>query len=404
MPAPYIALVMIGGTIAVPGFLMAAQIASGAGFDNAVVGFIVGCQILAVLGILTGSVGRVSRLSTYMVLQFSFGTAGYRVPNTVIAAVLCFWFAILCRLFADAGAAALASMTGWIVEPELLATGGGILMVLITIYGFKALDRMSRVVVPLMAVILVWGLLRSTVGADTSDLDAATARTMTLGTAISAVIGAYSGGIVTLPDYLRYARSLPAASVAIYAALGISFPLVLLATAVPSLLAGTSDLIAVLIASGLGLGALVVLLFSTVTSNVGMLYSASLSLSASLKRFSFSKAAILLGVLAVLISNFEVIDLFVQYITFLGISIPALAGIYVCDFFIIRRRRYDLQALPTLPKIHLPAFVAWTVGFLMGLLTVLGIFSLTRVPAIDSILAAAIVYCALTWRSRTALR
>ena len=401
VPAPYIALVMIGGTIAVPGFLMASQIASGAGLSNAVVGFVVGCQVLAVLGILTGSVGRLSRLSTYMVLQFSFGTRGYRIPNTIIAAVLCFWFAILCRLFADAGSAALVRMAGWTIDARLLGSLGGILMVLITIYGFKALDRLSRFVVPLMAVILIWGLLRSVLGADLDELSEHTGEAMAIGAAVSAVIGAYSGGIVTLPDYIRYARSLPAAALAIYFALGISFPLVLLVTAIPSILAGTSDLIAVFIASGLGISALIVLLFSTVTSNVGMLYSASLSLSASLSSVSFSKAAIALGVVAVMISNFEVIDLFVKYITFLGISIPALAGIYVCDFFVIRRRQYQLEALPSLPSYHWPAFVAWAAGFVVGLAAVFKDIALTSAPAIDSIAASALTYCALA-RGRTA--
>jgi hypothetical protein len=55
--AYYIAVIIIGGTIAVPGFLMSSKISYGAGFYPGLIGFILGCQVLAVTGIFAGMVG-----------------------------------------------------------------------------------------------------------------------------------------------------------------------------------------------------------------------------------------------------------------------------------------------------------------------------------------------------------
>ena len=49
--AYYIAVIIIGGTIAVPGFLMASNISQGAGFYPGLIGFIIGCQVLAITGV-----------------------------------------------------------------------------------------------------------------------------------------------------------------------------------------------------------------------------------------------------------------------------------------------------------------------------------------------------------------
>ena len=393
-----IAVIIIGGTIAVPGFLMASKISEGAGFYPAVIGFILGCQVLAVTGVFAGMVGARSKLSTYLILQYSFGTVGYRFANILIALVMFFWFAILCNLFGAAAREVVSIITEADISKQWLAVLGGLIMVGITIYGFHAIEKMALLIVPLLAAILLYGAYRSLALGSVEGLSGMGAGTLGVGGAISVVIGAYSGGIVTLPDYVRYARHEGRALAAVYLALGVSFPIVLTVTAVPSVLSGEQDLIRIMLSLGIGAGALLVLIFSTVSSNVGMLYSAGLSIAASMKQVKFWWSAALLGVLATLLSIFDVVTLFIPYISILGISIPSLCGIYICDFFFVKGQDYSVEKLAELPACNGPAFVAWGLGFLLGALSTKGHITLTAVPAFDSMLCAAICYCLITSR------
>ena len=59
----HIALVVIGGTISIPGFLMAADIGANLGLANAARTFAIGCVILGTLAALTGLAGQKSGLS-----------------------------------------------------------------------------------------------------------------------------------------------------------------------------------------------------------------------------------------------------------------------------------------------------------------------------------------------------
>ena len=391
--AYYIAVIIIGGTIAVPGFLMASNISQGAGFYPGLIGFILGCQVLAITGVFAGMVGARSKLSTYLILRYSFGVAGYRFANFLIALVMFFWFAILCNLFGAAAEEIVSIVTGMELSRQWLGVLGGLIMVGVTIYGFRAIQKMALFMVPLLAVILLYGAYRSVVSSDAGLLGGPGTGVLGIGGAISVVIGAYSGGIVTLPDYLRYARHPERALGAVYFALGVSFPIVLTVTAIPSVLSGEQDLIRIMLTLGVGVGALIVLIFSTMSSNVGMLYSVGLSIAASFKQVAFWRSVALFGLLATLLSIFDIVTYFIPYISVLGICIPSLCGIYICDFFYVNRQNYSPEKLETLPAYNLPAFLAWGAGFLVGLLSVKGYITITTVSAFDSMLAAAFCYC-----------
>ena len=105
-------------------------------------------------------VGARSKLSTYLILRYSFGTAGYRFANFLIALVMFFWFAILCNLFGAAAEEVTSIVTGIDFSRQWLGVLGGLIMVGVTIYGFRAIQRMALFMVPLLAVILLYGGLQ----------------------------------------------------------------------------------------------------------------------------------------------------------------------------------------------------------------------------------------------------
>ena len=83
-------------------------------------------------------------------------------------------------------------------------------------------------------------------------------------------------------------------------------------------------------------------------------------------------------------------DYFIPLLIGLGIVSAPLAGVYVVDFFVLRERVYDPGMLSELPAIRVTAFVAWLLGSAVGLVETYAGHALTGVPAVDSILIAAL--------------
>lgn len=80
----HIALVIVGGTIAIPAFLMAATMGASLGLRDAVIAFACGCFVLGSLAALTGLCGQKSGLSAYVLSEFAFGRWGGKVANLPI--------------------------------------------------------------------------------------------------------------------------------------------------------------------------------------------------------------------------------------------------------------------------------------------------------------------------------
>ena len=80
---------------------------------------------------------------------------------------------------------------------------------------------------------------------------------LSLGVAISVVVGTYIVGAVLVPDLCRYARSRVDGVSAIVLSLGVGLPCILAAAAVPSLATQEADLVRIMLGLGLGVPALV---------------------------------------------------------------------------------------------------------------------------------------------------
>jgi cytosine permease len=85
---------------------------------------------------------------------------------------------------------------------------------------------------------------------------------------------------------------------------------------------------------------------------------------------------------------------FISWLSILAALIPGIAGVYLTDY-LINKQDYSWEKLSALKSVKYPQFSAWILGSFIGFCTTspptgLGWFSLTTIPALDSILIAAI--------------
>ena len=389
----HIALVIVGGTIAIPAFLMAATIGASLGLRDAIIAFSCGCFVLGIFAAVTGFCGQRSGLSAYVLSEFAFGRWGGKVANLAVACSLLGWFGVTGTMFGRAGAQLGATVFGIELPVELYVVIGSALMVGVTLSGFKGIDKLALALVPVMVVFL--GVAAGVSYSDVEDWTVPTGgEAMSVYTAISAVIGSYIAGVTIQPDYARFARSPKAATWSAFLALGISFPFTLSLAAVPAIAMGEPDILAVMILIGIGIPAFALLVLAAWSSNVLSLYSGSLAIATIFRRIRLPAVIATFGVVGTALALTRVDEYLVAYLLLLGITIPPIASIYAVETLVFRSR-FDEEARRGRPLVVYRAMLAWVIAIVAGYLAQEGIFSITNVAALDSILVAAVLAAAL---------
>lgn len=390
-----IAVIKIGVVIALPAFVSGAEIGSLMGLRRGMLAIFIGASVLAILAAFTGAIAARSHLTTALIARHAFGDKGARVVGIVLAATLLCWFGVTAELFGQSLRRISDDFFGLGISAAPYIIVGGGLMVMTTIYGFKALQRLADWAVPVLLIGLVgmayYGVRQAAPGV----LDAAPAHSPPLGYGISAVIGSLAAGITIFPDVARFARSPNHARGAAIVTYAFSLPAVLLLAAIPSIATGERDLIAIMTGLGLGIPAFVFLLLTAWTTNSGNLYSATLGISTSLPRLSFKALTLILGVIGIAFSLSGASESLIPLFVLISATIPPVAGIYIADFFVIRRGRYEDGASTMRIAYSPPAFMAWAAAAAVGICAARGLFAITGVPALDAIAVAFAGYTAL---------
>lgn len=384
-----VAMIVTGFNIALPGFLNGAQIASALGLAQAVLVALLAGAVLCAMGCVTATVSVRTRLTTYLLVQRSFGRSGASLVNVIMALVHFGWFGVNASFFGNAMVAATHELFGITSSFEAFVLVGGMLMAITTIFGFRALDKLALIAVPILAAILATVLMIAVrkYGIVTEPRPDPPVP-MSFGLALTSLVGSNMMTVATMPDLTRYVRSHGQAVIGMLLSFPLATPLLMIVAAVPSLATGDTDIMRIIVGFGLGVPALLVLILSTWTINAANLYSASLSLTATFPRVAQWKFTLLAGACGSLVAVAGIMDAFVSFLLLLGVIIPPIAAIYVIDAFASR--------VATTP-VRWAAVATWLVSSGVALLAHAGYFTLTTVAALDATLVATALHGGRTW-------
>ena len=394
-----IAMIIIGIGITLPAFLVGAEIVSSLGFVASLLALATAGIILAALATLAMLVGARTHLSTPAIIRLTFGHAGSKFVNAFLASTLLGWYGVTVIFFARSADRAIEEV-GWAkasVSPMLLVAFGSALMILTTIFGFRAIDRLSRIAVPLLALMLLAAVTLAVQGMDWSEAmslkpSLGHGTIYSIGSSASLIIGGFMVGVTITPDLSRFARRDSDAVKGALLSYGSGSQLVLFMAGVPALATGEKDLIIAMSMLGLGLPALAVLLLATWTTNVNNLYSASLGFAQVLSRWRDWLVTLVAGLAGTALAVVIGMEHFIDFLVFLAVAIPPIAGIYITDFFLLRRFAKLPSASERVPNWNATAFAAWLVASGVGTYEVFNKVSASTVPALDTVVVAAVAF------------
>lgn len=386
-----IAMILLGIAVT-PVLLSSSSLGSQLSSSGLVSVVIIGGLILTVLAAITISVGEKARLPTYGIVKYPFGEKGAIAINILMAISLFGWIAVTANMFGHSVHDLLAQH-GLEVPVQLLVAAGCVIFVASTAFGFAVLGKVAQIAVPVIAAVLCYCLYVAT---HTDVTAPAAVVSMNTGVAVSTVVGTIIVLVATLPDFGSFVHNRKHAIIAAAITFLVAYPLLYWAGATPSALSGQNSLLGAMAVFGAVMPAALLLIFACVTGNAGNMFQGTLVVSTLLTRFPKWQITIALGVLAAIVGSMDIMAWFIPFLLFLGIATPPVAGIYISDFFLYRRNGYEESVLTREPQIKVLTFVAWILGSAVGFMTVKGLFTLTTIPSLDSILVACVAYAVLS--------
>ena len=392
-----IALVLIGVAICLPAFVTGAELAAALGGWRSLVAVFGAGLVLTAIACLTGLIGHRLRLSSYMIILWTFGSRAGKLINLLVSLSVLGWYGVLTGMFARS---AYTLIHGLFAAPAPGAQGQGILfwvfagstlMVGTTIFGFRALSRLSQFATPLMVVLLGWVVFLAARG-QPSVLMAPGDGTLSLSRGISIATGGLIIGATLMPDLARFARRRRDVLLAAFLAYGVGFPLVLVLSGIPAMATGQKDLILVMSTLGLGTAAMAILILSTWTTNAFNLYVCTLVLGTVLPRRKSWVLTIAAGAVGTVLCLGGIGDAVIPYLSLLGALIPPIAAVYLADYWIVRRRDRAVEAPG--PAIRWRAVLACAAGAAFAFYTDRHQISVTQLMPLDAALSAFLIYVA----------
>ncbi|WP_446051530.1 purine-cytosine permease family protein [Zobellia laminariae] len=390
-----IASIIIGIGVTLPVFFVGSEVTQALGLEKAIWVFMGVCIVLSLLCSITAIIGNRSRLSTYMLLHFSFGKKGALLINLLVAITLLGWYAVTVEIFGQALTDAFSQLLNISFPVSVGIVLGSVLMTLTSIYGFRMIERFSAIAVPLMLLFVVYVLYVTTTQNSMGTLFQIDGNgSMTTTQAISAVVGMVILTPVLMPDYSRFARTDKDSLISILG-LTIGFPLVLLAGGIPSLITGEIDIMKIMIGLSLTIPALFILIFSTWTTNTANLYSTQLTLSTVFTKTKEAKLGILASIVGTLLALFGVAIHFIDFLNVSSIFIPPVSAIFIADFFFVKKQHYEVERFNELPVFDTSALISWVVACIVAYLGAFNYITFTSISFFDSFIIAFTLYLIL---------
>ena len=392
-------VVFVGCAISLSAFLLGGTLAMGLSLTNTIIAVMAGSGILSLMTCVCAKVALHTHLSTSMICKFTFGVRGAALVGLIYAIVAWGWFGVQVGLFGDTISSMYTLMTGGTFSAaaiKVIMVLGGVLMTSSAIFGYKSIEKLSILAIPLISILMLASLYLVLRGETYADLDmpALINTPMSIGVGISSVIGAFAAGAVGSPDILRYAKNFKDTVKATVLGMMIGFGITIIIAAVCAKATGEANIVNIMIGLGWGVLAMIVLILAQWTSNDNNIYSASLGFSVVFDNMPKYQLAILTGVVGTVFAVCGISNALIPFFSMLGIFTPPIGGCYVADYY-MNNRYYDFENLVNVPKIRKETVIAYFCAVGFGFLVTpqpagLGLFSITTVAALDTFIAAAV--------------
>ncbi|MGX8795014.1 cytosine permease [Fusibacter sp. JL298sf-3] len=338
-----------------------------------------GNLILGVYTCLLAYMASDTGLSTHLLAKYAFGEKGSYLVSFILGITQVGWFGVGVAMFA----LPVQKVTG--LPLYALIGIAGILMTATAYFGMKSLTVLSIIAVPSIAILGSFSVSSAvdSVGGLSALFALEPAEALGFTTALTLCVGSFISGGTLTPDFTRFSKSKSVGVSTTMIAFFIGNSLMFIFGAVGAAVMGEADISEVMFKQGIILPAIIVLGFNIWTTNDNALYASSLGFS-NITKLPKNKVVIFNGLLGTVGAMF-LYNNFVGYLTVLSSLIPAIGGILISDYFLVKKKTYAPYEKTTFAKINPVAIGAWVIGVLCA-------HYVPGIPPINGVVASALTY------------
>ena len=329
------------------------------GIKTGLFAILIGHIIGGILLFLAGYLGAKTRNNAMETVAVSFGRKG-NLPFSVLNILqLAGWLAILNY------DGALAANGIFSVGAGVWCAVIGVLLLLWVLVGLKRLEKINMVAMTalfLMTLVLCFVIVTRGNFGTLFNGSSVNKDVLTFGAAIELSAAMPLSWIPVISDYTSNSTKPVKATVVstiVYCLVSCWMYLIGMSAAIGM---GTSDIAQISLRAGLGVVGLLIILFSTVTTNFLAAHSAGVSGEVIGESFSkhingkyLSILVVLLGTIAAILYPMDNIEDFLYLIN--SVFAPMIA-IQIADFFLLKRDKSSLA-------VHIPNLIIWVIGFVV---------------------------------------
>ena len=338
---------------------------------------------VAILGFIAYKTG----LNSVLLARFGFGDAGSKWPDFALGFTQIGWYAwgtaTVALVFRQ-----LLGLPQVVVIPMMIFFGFAFCW---TAYiGYRGLEKLSIVSVPAMLLLIIWSFTISTreVGGFAGLAGIAPTGTMTLGAAITIVVGTFISGGTQATNWTRFAKSAKIAVLASLFAFFIGNGLMIFAGAYGAIIYQQPDIVDVLTTQGLLLAGIIMLFLNIWTTQDNTVYNFSVAGCNMLRTENRKRLTVIGAAIGTVLAILGMYDWLVPWLLLLGTFIPPIGGVIMADFFYKHKGRYPVLDRVKLKKLNYAGLGAYVIASIIAYVS-------PGVAPVNGIVAAIIVYILL---------
>ncbi|WP_366918931.1 cytosine permease [Burkholderia aenigmatica] len=322
---------------------------------------VIGNLLLAAYAASLALIAARSGLNAVLMGRFCFGEVGSKLSDFLLGFAELGWYAWGTATVAIV----LVKLLGWpasVTTPLMILFGFGFSIT--AIIGYRGMDVLSRVSVPLMFVLLMTSMWIATrdIGGWAGLTHIAPSHPMQFSAAVTMVIGTFASGATQATNWTRLARSARSAVSASMIGFFAGNGLMIIAGAYCAIVYQQADIVEVMMLQGLSIAAVVMLCLNLWTIQGPTMYNVAAA-GCHLLRTERRRTLVLVGAaIGIVLAVGGMYELLIPFLVLLGSIIPPVGGVIMADYWYRHRGQYPSLATARLPRFNLVGLAAYAIG------------------------------------------
>ena len=320
------------------------------GFSKAVwailIGHIIGCSMMFAAGLIGGK----ARRSSMETVKMSFGIRGSLLFSVLNIVQLVGWTAIMIY------DGALAAGGAWNIGHWVWCLIIGVLIIVWILIGIENLGKLNTVAMAALFILtVILGFVIFGKGSmqvvDSSDA-------MSFGAAVELSVAMPLSWLPLISDYTREAKKPVQATLTSVLTYGVVSCFMYIIGMGAAIFTGESDIAQIMVKAGLGIAALLIIVFSTVTTTFLDAYSAGISSESIVDGLNGRWVAVAAAVIGTAGAMLFPMDDITDFLYYIGSVFAPMIAIQIADFFILKQDHSKHM-------VSVKNLVIWLIGFIL---------------------------------------